>query len=385
MRHLRPRYSGLVIGLMIMISPTAFCENSVTLTLQYDMYSDGDSPQTTGVEMSAPFQLTYALDRFAVTLQTAYAYAEAGREESDDFTLSGATDTFVSASYTHPFQTRQPTKIIINLDLNLPSGKATLDAGQAFAESGLRSDLFRIDDFGEGLNVGGTLGFERQIGGSTFGLYGGYTYYGQYDPRSDQTDDEYDPGDEIFAGALYEWKGCPRYTLQAYLGYSYFNVDAVNEADTFKIGDKLTGGTNFQAGLLEKLDMALSLQYIMQFKSQDALNGNLVEEPENSNGDELFGSFGLTYRLHPRFSLQLVSEARYYGESDREREDLELPFEGRRVRYSGGSGLEYRIPPSIAFHALGSYFYLKNEPNINVTEDREFQGMNLDVGVTYTF
>ncbi len=385
MKNLKTRYSGLVIGLLLIISPSAFCENSMTLTLQYDAYTDDDSPRTTGFEMSAPFQLTYARDPFAVTLQTAYAHATVNRTDSEDFTLSGVTDTFVSISYTYPFPTHHPTKVIMNLDFNLPTGEENLDADQAIAESELRGDLFRIDDFGEGLNVGVTIGLERQIGGSTFGLYGGYTYYGQYDPWSDETADEYDPGDEIFAGVLYEWKGGPRYTLQAYLGYSYFDVDTVNDEDTLKIGDKLAAGTELQASLLENLDMTFVLQYIFQFKSKEALAGSLVEEPTNSNGDELFGSLDLTYQFHPRFSVQLVSELRYYGESDRKREDIDLPYEGRRVRYAVGSGLEYRVTPSIAFHGLGSYFYLDSDPNASLPDQRAFQGMNLDIGVTYTF
>ena len=385
MRDLKPRYRGLVIGLLLMISPAAFGENNVTLTLQSDGYTDDASPKTTGREMAATIQLTYAREPFAVTLQTAYADAAVSRDDSADVTLAGVTDTLISASYTYPFPTRQTTKVFMKVDLNLPTGQENLDAGQATAESNLRGDLFRLDDFGEGLNVGVTMGLEGQIGGNTFGLYGGYTYYGPYDPRSDETADEYDPGDEIFAGVLYKRKGGTRYSLQAYLGYSYFDVDAVNEADTLKIGDKLSAGADLQASLLANLDVTLALQYIFQFKSDDAVDGSLVKEPTNSNGPELFGAFGLTYRYHPRLSVRLVSELRYYGESDRKRDDLNLPYESRRVRYAIGSGLEYRITPAIAFHGLGSYFYLDSDPNANLTAQRRFQGLNLDIGMTYTF
>ena len=384
MRTLQFRSGGLVLGLLLLLSPAAFCENSATLTLQYDAYTDDASPETTGFELATPFQLTYARDRFGVTLQAAYARAEVSRDDTD-FTISGPVDTFLNLSYTYPFPTDHPTKITMNLDLNLPTGKENLDAEQSAAESEPRGDLFRIDDFGEGLNVGATLGLERQIGGSTFGLYGGYTYYGKYDPRSDQTADEFDPGDEIFAGGLYEWKGDPRYTLQTYIGYSYFAVDTENGEDTLKIGDKLAVGTDLQASLLENLELALSLQYIFQFKSKDAIEGSLVEEPANSNGDELFGSLDLTYQYNPRFSAQLLSELRYYDESERRRADLDLPYEGRRVRYAIGSGLEYHITPSMALRGSGTYFYLDRDPNLNLTDSRIYQGVNLAIGVAYTF
>lgn len=385
MRNLKLRSSGLIIGLLLIFSPSAFCENSASLTLQYDAYTDDDSPETTGFEMSVPFQLMYARGPFAVTLQAAYARAEVSRSDDEEFTLSGVVDTFLSASYSYAFPNRKSTRIIVNLDLNLPTGEEQLDAEQTIAESELRGDLFRIDDFGEGLNAAGTIGLEQEFGGSTFGVYGGYTYYGQYDPRSDQTADEYDPGDEIFAGVLYEWKVNPRNRLQAYVGYSYFNADTVDEQDFLKIGDKLTIGAEAQAGLLENLDMSLALQYILQFESEEAIGGDLVKEPTNSNGDELFGALDLTYRFHPRFSAQLFSELRYYGESDRRREDLDLPYESRRVRYAVGSGLEYRVSPSVALRASGAYFYMDSDPNANVTVSRIYQGMNLDLGVRYAF
>ena len=385
MKDLKPRYCGLVIGLLLMCSPSAFGKNSITLSLQSDIYTDDDSPETKGVEMAVPFQLTYEHDPFDVMLRAAYADAKVSRDGSADMTLSGVTDTFISASYTYPFATRNPTKALMKLDLNLPTGKETLNAEQVIAESELRGDLFRVDDFGEGLNVGVTMGLERQIGGNMFGLYGGFTYYGSYDPRSDESDDEYDPGDEIFAGALYERKGGARYTLQAYLGYSYFDVDAVNDADALKIGDKLSAGADLQASLLGNLDMAFALQYIFQFKSEDAFDGKLVKEPTNSNGDELFTSLDLTYRCRPSLSVLLMSELRYYGESDRMREDLALPFEGRRLRYAIGSGLKYHVTPAIAVHGMGSYFHLERDPSLNSTVHREFQGMNLDIGMTYAF
>ncbi len=387
MKTLKQRYNGCILALflMLMFSPSAFCENSVTLTVQYDAYTDDDSPETTGTELSVPLHVEYAYGPFAITLQTAYSHAEVNQNDSEDFTLSGAVDTFISTSYMFTFPTRNPTKFILNLDVNLPSGEENLDAEQAIAESGLRGDLFRIDDFGEGLNVGGTLGLERQFGNSTIGLYGGYTYYGEYDPRSDETDDEYDPGDEIFGGMLYEWKGSPRNVLQLYAGYSYFDVDAVNAEDNFKIGDKVTAGTDIQAGLSNNLDMSMSLQYIFQFESEEMVNGSLEKESTNSNGDEIFGVLELTYQVHPRFSVQVLGDVRYYGESERERKDLGLPYEGRRLRYAGGSGFEYRVTPSFSVNGGGMYFYLENDPNASFAVSREFQGMNLDFGVKYTF
>ncbi len=388
MKDLTPRYSGLVIGLLLlMFSPAAFCEYNVTMTLQYDAYeTDDDSIEITGVEMSVPLELAYTSDQLTVKLSAAYADANVSQDGSADATLSGLTDTTVNAIYTYPFSDNL-TKVLLYLDLNLPTGEERLDAEQAVAESQLRGDgdLFRVDDFGEGLNVGATIGVERQFGANTVGVYGGYTYYGEYDPSAGDIVDEYDPGDEIFAGVLFERKSNLQNSLQAYVGYSYFSVDTVNQEDAIRIGSKLSAGVDLQASLLENIEMALLLQYIYQFASEDAIRGDLVEEPENSNGDELLGSLGFTYHVDPRFSVQLVSELRYYGESDRKREDAALPYESRYTRYSIGPGFEYRMTPSIALRGFGSYFYLDRDADTTFAESRAFQGMNLDFGAKYTF
>lgn len=384
MRILKLQSLGVMIGLL-MLNSSAFCEYNITMSLQYDAYETDDSPNIKGTEIAAPFQLSYEGDAFSVALKTAYADASVDWHDDEDFELSGITDTSVSASYIYAFQTQNPTKFIINLDVNLPTGEENLTPEEVIAESELDGDLFRIDDFGEGLNVGATIRLERQIGSNTFGIYGGYTYYGAYDPWADQPEDEYNPGDEIFGGVLYEWKGSPRNIFQTYLGYSYFWVDTVDQADTLKIGDKLAGGAGLQMGLHDKLDMTLLLQYIFQFESEEAIDGNLVREPTNSNGDEFFGSLDLTYRPNPRLGMRLMGDLRYHGESDRQREDIELPYEGQRTRYAVGPGLEYRITPSILLQGSGAYFYLDCDPNISVIEPRTFQGVNADIGVTYTF
>ena len=383
MKILKLQSLGVMIGLL-MLNSSAFCEYNITMTLQYDAYETDDSPNIKGTEIAAPFQLAYVGDAFSIALKSAYAHAavDDDREDSD---LSGMTDTSVSTSYIYAFQTQQPTKVIMNLDVNLPTGKERLNSAQILAESELDEDLFRIDDFGEGLNVGATIRLERQIASATFGIYGGYTYYGKYNPWSDQPDDDYDPGDEIFGGVLYEWKGSPRNMFQVYLGYSHFVKDTVNDADTLKIGDKLSAGTGLQMGLQERLDLTLLLQYILQFESEEAIDGELVKEPSNSNGDEFFGSLELTYRPNPRLGVRLMGDLRYHGESDRQREDIALPYEGQRVRYAVGPGLEYRVTPSILLQGSGAYFYLDCDPNISVIESRTFQGVNADIGVTYTF
>ncbi|PID58875.1 hypothetical protein CSB45_02425 [candidate division KSB3 bacterium] len=361
------------------------------MVLQYDSFRDDDSPKHTGFQTAVPLQWDYERGALAVTLDTTYAHTELSREGDDDFALSGFTDTFINAIYSYTLPTQNPIRFVMDFAVNLPTGKAHLDNDDLSAERILQrdhfqqNDLFRVDILDEGLNLGATLGLERESGIHSVGVYSGYVYYGQYDLCWDEVLNEYDPGDEILLHAAYSWKKSPRRHIHAYLGYSHFGIDTENDADTLQIGDKLSAGADLQIAVLDTVDMTLSLQYITQFTSEESIGGKMIEESENSIGSELFGALKLLYHATPRFSIPFVADLRYYGESERKRRDLDLPYEGRRVRYAGGAGFHYRLTPSIALLGQGLFVHLDCDPNTESAEQRIYEGVNLDLCINYTF
>jgi len=92
-------------------------------------------------------------------------------------TVQTATDTVASATVTYlGFKGVQP---FVSLDVNLPTGLAALTPAQANAR--MDPDLVDISTFGEGLNVGPTLGVNVPLNDAWLAtVSAGYTHRGRY-------------------------------------------------------------------------------------------------------------------------------------------------------------------------------------------------------------
>ena len=88
------------------------------------------------------------------------------------------TDTVVSATATYlGLDGIQP---FASVNFNIPTGKAALPGTQAFAR--MDPDLVDIASFGEGLNIGPTIGFNLPLTSDVIlSLSAGYTHRGKYD------------------------------------------------------------------------------------------------------------------------------------------------------------------------------------------------------------
>ena len=59
-----------------------------------------------------------------------------------------------------------------------------IEAGKA--EAGDNNDLFEVDDFGQGLNIGASLGLAETFGPLSIAVNGKYRVNGAYDPTTDR-------------------------------------------------------------------------------------------------------------------------------------------------------------------------------------------------------
>ncbi len=123
----------------------------------------------------------------------------------------------------------------------------------------------------------------------------------------------------------------------------------------------------------------------MQGKNKELVGDTLETEPDNSNGNELFGWFDLTYRVSPKLDLQVLGDIRNYGESDRKSAANGLPFEGRRLRYAVGPGAMYVLNEHVSCNVLAKFFIMEQKRDMLLDQDVTFRGVNLSMGVTYTF
>lgn len=370
----------LFLGLFLKVSLVQ-AERSLSIGFSYDAFSDDRSPQASGSEFTFPVSLQYEQRKWLFRLDTAYSHAMVQPGSDSQKTLSNLTDSLCTFSYTL-FEC--PINILLGLDVNFPTGKEQLSQKEKIVEAGENNDLFKVDDFGEGLNVGLHLGLAKELPDLRIGVYGGYTVYGEYDPTRDIPDDDFNPGDQVFLMAALDWQAAPQFLLDTFLAYSYFGVDQINDRQIFQEGDKFVFGGGFY-GRYDPLSLSVNWQNAVQAKNDELVKESLETEAENSNRFEFLGSVDLGYACSPELALHWLGDIRYYGESKRRSPLNGRPYEGRRMRYAFGPGFSYTYDQHFSYHGLVKYFVLHQKPNVLLENEVTFHGISVGIGMTYTF
>lgn len=371
--------SGIVLG----FATQSQSQTAVSMSVRYDTFRDDRSSESQGDEITLPFGISYKNQRFLVSLESAYSSANVDWSNGEEGKLSSLTDTIMSASYSHTFSGR-PIALLFGLDMNLPTGKATLNATERRAEAGERNDLFEVDDFGEGLNIGPSIGFLYEFRKTSLTLNGAYIFYGEYDPTSDIPDDDLDPGDQLFLLGGLNWYAAYWVDIGTFLSYSYFTPDKIQGEEIFQDGQRLIIGGNARTRW-EKGEASFNLQYVIQGKNKVPIDNTLQTENDNRNGDEFFGLLSLSYFATPDLTLRLLGDIRYYAESDYRDPDTSLLFSGKRVRYALGPGFRYRLNNHLSLNGLFKGFVMDQNRDVFVEDDVSYYGANLDIGFRYVF
>jgi hypothetical protein len=352
---------------------------SLTTGIRYDVF---DEDMSKGSEVTIPVGVSYEQEQFSVYAESAYSAANVEPENEDESSLSTFTDTHIALSYLF---LDLPVGIRFGLDINLPTGKERLDAQERLAEAGERHDLFEVDDFGEGLNIGASFGLLKEFGRVSLLVDGGYIFSGEFDPTSDIPDDTINPGDQILLVGFLNWQMSSEVIFEVFGVYSHFLADQLNGEDNFREGEKISFGSSLELDRIP-FGMLFSVQYVLQGKDEESSEGSLQKESENSNGDEMFTILDINYELSPSVTVQLIGDVRHYGESERKDDLFNLPISGKRIRYAMGPGVLYKVNNHITCTGLVKYFKMEQEQDLAVgEEDNTYEGVNLAVGMTYTF
>jgi len=288
----------------------------------------------------------------------------------------------LSTSYTYIFQDR-PMAFTLGMDLNIPIGKERLNDEEIAAEWGESSDLFEVDNFGEGFNISLSLGIMRQFGNAVAALQGAYVYNGEFDPTEERENDDLDPGDQILTMGLLKWEASSWCKIDSFISYSYFLADKTGGADSFRQGPQVVVGSNLRL-TGDSLDLFVGLQGTFSAKSEILGEFGLEQEPENSTGNDLFALTALIYKASDRLNLRLQGDMRYYGESKLEDQATSLAYAGKRVRYAVGPGFHFRVTDNLSCTGLFKFFSMDQDRDVFVDEDLNYKGMNLALELSYT-
>ena len=171
----------------------------------------------------------------ALTFDVGGAWAEGRIErQGSQLELSGPVDMSVRAAY-------QATPWgLVTLGVNIPTGNSQHDGEEAIVASLLSTDLlgFREATWGRGLAVTSSLAVARSVGSFGLGLAGAYSVRGKFKPSADQTELEYQPGNEarIRLGVDRNFGNSTLTLGTAFINYTDDQADGRN---LFKAGSRL--------------------------------------------------------------------------------------------------------------------------------------------------
>jgi hypothetical protein len=377
----------IVIAAFVIVSseivPLASGETVLSTGVRFNSFRDDRTEETEGTEFTFPVSLMYTRERFSLSLVTAYGRALVNQPDGSEPELSHFTDTLLSAAYTIP-QLPLGLFCFAGVNVNLPTGKTQLTKTEEYAIVGENNDLFEVESFGEGLNIGVNLSVMRQFGKITVGVNGTYVYKGEYDPTKEIPDDDLDPGDQILVAGVLNWEVSSQIKVSPLVTYSYFSVDKVNGEENFQQGRTITVGSTLRY-TRSPIGVTLSVQDSMPQKNKELVAGSLETEPENSNTNTLSALLDVTYVHSQALALRAVGDIRYYEESERKDKGSGLPYSGKRIRYSFGPGVWYAVNKKISLSALAKYILMNEEKSIYLDQDTTYQGIAANVEAAYTF
>ncbi len=204
----------------------------------FELYSFSDAAAA-GIDRLSLFTVPVAArvqasPRIALRLDGAFASGSLKRPDGTSTTISGLTDTRLSASTTLGRDAVVVTGLVV-----LPTGMKSLTGEQYALAGAVAADLlpFAVTHWGSGGGAGGSVALARPLGDFGVGASVGYVVAFQYEPLDGQSA-SYQPGDALRVNAAIDHSvGYGKGSLR--LSYERFSDDAFDGQNLFRSGDRL--------------------------------------------------------------------------------------------------------------------------------------------------
>ncbi|MCW5312954.1 hypothetical protein GTQ43_03540 [Nostoc sp. KVJ3] len=370
--------------------PATSPKANYSVTSEYYYYNWSDDLGNSGSQFVAPITFTYQQGNFDVGLRTAYINSnfegvllldgmKIGTRKGQVSTLS---DTSASFAYTLK---ELSWPIRFNLDLNLPTGRATLVGNEKNAI--MDGALVQQTRFGEGFNIAPGISISHAFGNKdVVGLGVSHIFRGQFDPNGDVSNDEIDPGDETVATLQYQHNE-NNWLLIGGLIYTNYGLTQRGGQDYYRSGDRLDANATLVYSPFERHRVQLSGRYFTQSPNDvvNFLSGNISKETANSNGNALFLSFdwGVALGKQQRHTVHLLAD--YLNVEANSYDRINDLFNAGRDKFSIGLGYDYALSSKSRFSLQAKYFNLTDNATPVTQRDVNADGLNLYGTLNFSF
>jgi hypothetical protein len=369
---------------------TRAAAGSMSVNLESYYYNWNDELGNRGNQVVMPLTGTYSKGNFDLGLRTAYIKSQfkgnlildnvvIGERQGDVSTWS---DTSLSMAYTLK-QSKVPVRF--NLDVNVPTGKATLKGDEKNAI--MDGALVQQTRFGEGWNFAPGVSVSYALSPKdVVGVGLSHIFRGRFDPNGDVVNDEINPGNETVATLQYQRSG-KRGLFMGGLIYTHYGKTTRGGEEYYRTGDRLDVNGTGVLQLSQGSRLQLSGRYFTQARNNvvNFFTGSLQKEEANSNGRALYLSadLGVTTDRRQRGSVHLLAD--YLTVKANSYDPINDLFNAGRRKVSVGVGYEYGVTKDVRASVQAKYFWLKDMATPVTQRDVRSNGVNLYTSLNYNF
>jgi hypothetical protein len=280
--------------------------------------------------------------------------------------VSTQTDTSITQKFTYlGIAGVQP---FVSVSLNLPTGKPALFGNSANAR--MDPDLVEIASFGEGFNVGPTIGVNVPITPTLLTSFGlGYTKRGAYeregavDPTTGiQGLSHFQPGDNTTANSTLAYK-LGNFILQASASISAETESSIDGAPITKPGNRYLTSLSLSYAWTDYLSTSLTGNYTHSLRNKviDPTSGpGLIVESFNSNSNLFKAVLDVTGKVNA-WSFGPTGSFLYRDHNAWSTSAME--FLPGKTRYSAGGTAGYAVNNALSFNARVERIWIHENEN----------------------
>jgi hypothetical protein len=360
-------------------SPQPLFKDKLSVHIEQELYHWRSDASGSGRQSFTPITVTYRpQESWEVGLRTAYIDSTnktAGKEGK----VATWSDTSISVAKSFN-QLSWPVRV--NLDYNAPTGKATLAGTEKNAI--MDGTLVGQTRFGEGENVALGVNVSKAVTKKdTFGAGISFNQRGAYDPNSDVTGDELNPGDETIATLQWEHKE-DTWKIGGGASLTDYQKTVRGGTDYYKKGQLTDVNLTAVKALPKQQTLTVNARYTTQESDNyiNNLTGMLEQEQRNSNGESSYVNLDYAKQFR-RVTLHVGAD--YLDVKANAYDQENGLFNGGRRKTGYNLGADYALNKKSAIVTRLRSFEMTDNPTPDQLLPIKYKGETLHVGFHYDF
>ncbi len=343
-------------------------------------YFDWKSDQGgSGRQSITPLTLAYRHESFDFGLRRAYIDS-VNTTPNRQGNVGAWSDTSLSAAYTFK---ELPWPVRVNIDYNLPNGKASLAGTQKNAI--MDGSLVQQTRFGEGENIAVGVGVTHAF--SEQDIFGGglsFLKRGQFSPNADIANTELDSGDDTTA--TLQWQhNAQTWMAIGGLIYTQAGVTKRGGLDYYKKGDRIDTNLTGIYAFSNTQKIQANLRYSTQRPDLyvSSITGMLQQESANSNGDSTYLNLDWSKTWQEKHTLHVTAD--YLEINANSYDQVNDLYNAGRNKVGVGLGYDYAFTQKSRVSVAAKTYEMKDKSTPATLRDTKYTGNNVYVNFSHSF